>query len=79
MSARNREPRQSIKTDHSKLVGHRGRMVWAGVGDYTRQASTDPAELVIFDETVTAYMRKGFGNDLVDAWALYRERMAARQ
>lgn len=78
MSGRNRQPRQSIKTDHSKLVGHRGRMVWCGIGDYTRQAAKDPAELITFDETVTSYLKRGFGNDLAEAWALYRERMAAR-
>ena len=79
MSARNRQPRLSEKTDHSRLVGHRGRMVWVGVGDYTRQASRDPAELITFDETVTEYLRNGFGDNLTEAWALYRERMAARQ
>lgn len=50
-----------------------------GVGDYTRWASQDPADIVTFDLELESWLAKGFqGMDVAEVSGLRRERRELR-
>jgi hypothetical protein len=62
----------------SAFVGHQSfRLV--GVSDYSRTASSDPADIVTFDLQLDEWLRKGFqGMSVADVSALRKERQESR-
>jgi hypothetical protein len=79
MSARGHRPRQSTNQDISSVVGSVSHFSFYGVGDYTRGASQDPAETVLFDMALDSWIGKGFaGMSVADVSGLRKERQASR-
>ena len=77
MSARGHAPR-TTPDDQRVFVGGVNHHLAAGVGQWTINASRDPADIVIFDDMLESWISAGFaGMDTRQVSALKAERKAS--